>query len=90
VSYSVRGWHINPKDRFTQGGLLLPMTLINFGSLILLIRCFFIGKFRYTKHGVDATDNISLLTARVPDENKVKWGDKVRYLLVAQDQMDSA
>ncbi|RXW24321.1 hypothetical protein EST38_g1511 [Candolleomyces aberdarensis] len=80
VSYSVRGWHIDSKDSFVQAGLLLPMTLINLASLILLLSCLFIGKFQY-KHNFDATDNVSLLTARVPgvQNGQVRWDSKVQY-----------
>ncbi|KAJ2926510.1 hypothetical protein H1R20_g10572, partial [Candolleomyces eurysporus] len=80
VSYSVRGWHIDSKDFFAQAGLLLPMTLINLASLILLLSCFFIGKFQY-KHNFDATDNVSLLTAWVPgaQSGQVRWDSKVQY-----------
>lgn len=74
------GWHINSKDFFAQAGLLLPMTLINLASLILLVSCFFIGKFEY-KYSFDATNNVSLLTALVPEkkDGHVGWGNEVRY-----------
>ncbi|KAJ2912774.1 hypothetical protein MD484_g7644, partial [Candolleomyces efflorescens] len=79
VSYSVRGWHINPGDVLTQAGLLVPMTLINLASLVILIKCFVLGRFQYRERVFDMANNISLLTASVPDEDRVKWGDKVRY-----------
>ncbi|KAJ2919627.1 hypothetical protein MD484_g762, partial [Candolleomyces efflorescens] len=81
VSYSVRGWHIKPQDFVAQAGLLLPMTLINLASLILLLSCFFIGKSRY-RYSIDVTDKVSLLTAFVPQQDKegrVRWGDGVEF-----------
>ena len=91
VSYSVRGWHINRKDFFTQAAFLLPMTLINLASLILLLTCFYIGRFQY-QCTFDATNNVSLLTAQVVvndggegrqvkpvGADEVKWGDEVQY-----------
>ncbi|KAJ2913781.1 hypothetical protein MD484_g6641, partial [Candolleomyces efflorescens] len=80
VTYSVRGWYIS--NAWTQAGLLLPMTLINLASLSLLIACFVIGKFQY-RYQFDATDNVSLLAARVEGhqgrDGGIEWGNKVRY-----------
>ena len=58
------------------------MTLINLASLSLLIACFVIGKFQY-RYQFDATDNVSLLAARVEGhqgkDGGIEWGNKVRY-----------
>lgn len=77
----MRGWYI--QDAATQAGLLIPMTLINLASFTLLIACFVLGKFKY-RYNFDATDNIALLAAIVPEEDRpkpgeIEWRNKVNY-----------
>ncbi|KAJ2914085.1 hypothetical protein MD484_g6318, partial [Candolleomyces efflorescens] len=79
ASYSVRGWVV---DSF-KAGFLLPMTLINLASLLLLLVCLFIGKLKY-RLGFDMMDNLTLLTANVavPEgriQGEIAWSDSVTF-----------
>jgi len=75
ITYQVIGWFA----KASHIGFLMPMTLVNLTSLIILLRIMF--KEKRSRYALDPTDPIVLLFAEhEPAEDKDhEWDDKVRF-----------
>ncbi|KAJ2936274.1 hypothetical protein H1R20_g824, partial [Candolleomyces eurysporus] len=85
VDYTVMGW--STQTSYVQIAFLLPMTILNLTTLVILLTAMRMGGLRY-EHDFEPTDTRSLLGASVGDNGsregddstaKVDWGDRVTY-----------
>lgn len=74
ATYEVIGW----SAEVTQIGLMMPMTLINLSSLIIIITVLVMAKGQ--ARSFDPTEARPLLAANAPDGQKPEaWDDNVFY-----------
>jgi hypothetical protein len=73
LRYQVIGWSVEP----THIGILMPMTLVNLASLILILTAIFISKPGHNR--VDPTDPRQLIySTYIPGQNNA-WQDQVMF-----------
>lgn len=85
VNYTVMGWSAHMS--YVQVAFLLPMTIMNLSTLVILLSAMRMGGRKY-EYDFEPTDTRSLLGASVGGQglragtdpaNKVQWGDRVTY-----------
>ncbi len=77
ATYQVIGW----SSKIIHIGFLMPMTLINLSSLIVIIIVLVVARGK--AHSFDPTETRSLLAANTEESHRPKdWNDQVSYLSV--------